>query len=398
MGSTDARLPRSLVALLAFATGAAVANLWYIQPLLNEVARVFHTSDGMAGLLVAFAQAGYVLGLALVVPLGDLHERRGLITTVLLGTAAAAAACALAPSIGVLAAALLALGMTACVAQILVPLASSLAGPEERGQVVGTVMSGLLIGILLARTVSGLIAEIGGWRLVFALAAVGMVALSLVLRRALPEVPPTESMPYRTLLRSVWRLVVEEPVLRQRMAIGALTMASFSGLWTSITFLLGASPYGYSEGIIGLFGLAGVAGALIAPLAGRWGDQGHGRRAVTLFLLAVLVGWGLLALGRTSLLFVVLGLVVIDLGVQGTQISNQSTIYRLRPEARSRLTSAYIVAYFIGGTVGSMAATLAYGAAGWVAVCVFGGAATLGAFAVWAASQRAGRAMAAPAR
>jgi predicted MFS family arabinose efflux permease len=259
---TSAEVPagvsRGLVALLALTCGAAVANLYYVQPLLNLLSHTFGVSQPTAGLLVTCSQLGYVLGLVLLVPLGDLLERRRLITGLLVG--AADAACAAAPSFNVLAAALAALGGLSVVAQIVVPLAATLASPQRRGQVVGTVMSGLLIGILLSRTLSGLITALGGWRLVYALAAAAMLALSLALRRGLPIVAATQQLRYRQLLRSVLSLVTQEPVLRQRMALGALAMAGFSVLWTSLPFLLGGAPYHYSEGTIGLFGLAGLTG------------------------------------------------------------------------------------------------------------------------------------------
>lgn len=386
------RLPRSMVALLAVTTGAAVANLYYIQPLLNVVAHAFGVSDGTAGLLVTCTQIGYVAGLVLLVPLGDLAERRGLITTLLLGTAAVAAICAASPGFGVLAGALVAIGVLSAVAQIVVPLSATLAAPGERGQVVGTVMSGLLIGILLARTLSGLVAGLGGWRLVFALDAVAMVTLSLVLRRALPRLAPTQPVRYRTALRSVLALIAEEPVLRQRMALGALGFAGFSVLWTSIAFLLGGPAYHYGEAVIGLFGLAGAAGALIAPVAGRLADRGHGRLVLSVLLLLMLASWPLLALGGSSLLALVAGIVVLDLGIQGAHISNQAMIYRLRPQARSRLTTAYMTAVFLGGVLGSLLSATIYAAVGWKATCVLGAAIAGAAILIWAGSWRLGSA------
>jgi predicted MFS family arabinose efflux permease len=385
-----ARMSRGLVALLAVASGASVANLYYIQPLLGVVAHAFGVSDGTAGLLVTCAQVGYVAGLVFLVPIGDIVERRRLISTILLGTAVALAACAAAPSFGVFAAALIAVGALSVVAQIVVPLSSALAAPDERGQVVGTVMSGLLVGILSARTLSGLVAQLGGWRLVFALASGAMLVLSLTLGRMLPTVAPTEVVRYRSVLRSVITLIAEEPVLRQRMALGALGFGCFSVLWTSIAFLLGSPPYGYDEAVIGLFGLAGAAGALIAPVAGRLTDRGHGRRALGAFLLVLLASWALLALGRSSLLALIAGIVVLDLGVQGAHISNQAAIYRLRPEARSRLTTAYIVSMFLGGIAGSTLSTTIYTAAGWTATCVLGAVLAAGAILVFIATQRWG--------
>ncbi|HEY1538528.1 MAG TPA: MFS transporter [Solirubrobacteraceae bacterium] len=388
-GGTDKQpISKALVLLLAIAVGASVANIYYIQPLLNVVRGEFGVSDTIAGLLVTCSQVGYVVGLALLVPLGDLCERRRLVSTVLVVAAAALAACAAAPTFAVLAGALVAVGALSVVAQILVPLAASLAAPQERGQVVGSVMSGLLIGILTARIVSGIVAQIGGFRLIFALASGAMLVLAIVLRRMLPRVPATEDMTYPSALRSVFELIASEPVLRQRMAIAALMMANFTVLWTSVAFLLGASPYDYGEAAIGLFGLAGVAGASIAPFAGRWSDRGRGRVALSAFLVAVLASWALLDAGATSVIALVAGIALLDLGVQGAQISNQSAIYALRPEARSRLTTAYMVAMFIGGVVGSLLAASVYGAGGWSAICVLGAGFATVAIVVWAASER----------
>ena len=388
----DRRMSRVLVALLAITSGATAANLWYITPLLNEVAADFGSSKAAAGLLVTAVQGGYVLGLALLVPLGDLHERRRLIVRVLLGTALAGALCAVAPSMLWLAVALILLGLTACVAQIVVPLASVLAGPREGGQVVGFVMGGLLVGVLLARTVSGLIAELAGWRAVFVFAAVSMLVLGTVLRRALPRVEPTEALTYPALLRSVLTLIAREPVLRQRMVLGACAFACFSMLWTAIAFLLGDAPYGYGEGVIGLFGLFGVVGAAVAPLAGRLTDRVDGRVVTTGFLALLLIGWGLLALGETHLLALIAGLVLLDAGVQGTHITNQAAIYVLAPELRSRLTTAYMVAYFLGGTAGTLLATFAYDLGGWGAVCAVGTAIVVFALGFWGVTLRARRA------
>jgi len=371
------------VLLLALACGAAVANMYYAQPLLHTLAVAFGVSNGTAGLLVTVTQAGYVIGLALLVPLGDLLDRRRLITTTMLFTAAAQVLAAAAPTFGLFAVAMLIVGITACMAQVIVPMASSLAAEHERGSVVGTVMSGLLIGILLARTVSGLIAGALGWRVVFAVAAVVMVALAATLRRFLSPVPSTQQMRYPALLRSVVRLVVEEPLLRQRMVLGGLAFGCFSILWTSLAFLLSGAPFHYGNTTIGLFGLAGVAGASAAPLTGRLADRGYGRLAATAALIILLGSWGLLALGRSSVPVLLAGIVVLDLGAQGIHISNQSTIYALRPEARSRLTTAYMVSYFLGGTVLSAATSALYSSGGWSAVCVLGAVTAGAALLIW---------------
>ena len=376
-------ISRRLVILLAVASGAAVANVYYPQPLLHTLAGAFKVSNGLAGLLITVTQIGFVVGLALLVPLGDLLERRRLITTTLCVTAVAQALATAAPSFAVFAAAAGLASVTAVVAQVIVPMSSSLAAEHERGRVVGSVMSGLLIGILLARTASGVIAGLLGWRAVFAFAAAAMLVLAAVLRRALPRIPPTAELPYRQLLGSVLALVRDEPVLRQRMALGAAGFGCFSVLWTSLAFLLSGAPYHYGHIVIGLFGLAGVAGASVAPVAGRLADRGHGRLATNAGLAVLLASWGVLTLGKGSVIALLIGIVLLDLGVQGLHITNQSTIYALRPEARSRLTTAYMVANFLGGALLSALTSALYSSDGWAGVCTLGVITASLGIAVW---------------
>jgi len=368
-----AGISRPLVLLLAVTCGAAVANLYYAQPLLHTIARAFSVPDSSAGLLVTVTQAGYVVGLALLVPLGDLLERRTLIAVTLLIAAAGLGLAAAAPSFAVFAFAVAALGVTAVVAQIVVAMSSSLAAEQERGRVVGTVMSGLLIGILVARTASGVVGELGGWRLVFGLSAAGMLALCAVLRAALPEVKPTSELAYPALLRSVLRLIAEQPTLRMRMFYGVLGMGQFSVLWTTIAFLLGGPPYRYGDATIGLFGLVGLAGALAAQLAGRLADRGQQHRATGAFFVLMLGSWALIAAGKSSLGSLIAGIAVLDLGIQGLQITNQSIVYALVPSARSRLTTAYMTALFASAAVTSALASALYGSDGWGAVAALGG-------------------------
>jgi predicted MFS family arabinose efflux permease len=382
-------IDRRLVLVLALACGASVANLYYAQPLLHTLGQDFGVSPGVTGLIVTVTQFGYVLGLALLVPLGDLLERRRLITATLLVAAGGQAVAAAAPAFAVFALALGVVGVSSTVAQIIVPMSSSLAAERERGQVVGTVMSGLLIGILVARTVSGLIAGLAGWRAVFVFAAVVMLLLAVLLRAILPLVPSTERMGYGALLRSVAMLVRAQPVLRQRMALGALSFGCFSILWTALAFLLSGPHYGYGNTVIGLFGLAGVAGASIAPVAGRVSDRGYGQLAATLAILVLLASWGLLALGVSSLPALIAGIVALDLGAQALHITNQSTIYGLDASARSRLTTAYMVAFFLGGTVLSAATSVLYASDGWGAVCVLGALTAGAALVLWGVTETA---------
>lgn len=384
-----AGISRRLVMLLAFATGAAVANMYYAQPLLHTLGRAFDVGTATTGLLVTIGQIGYVMGLALLVPLGDLVERRNLISVSLTALAAGQAVSAIAPDLAVFAAAVLFVGVATFVGQVIVPMSSQLAAPHERGKVVGTVMSGLLLGVLLSRTLSGIIADLFGWRVVFGFAAVAMLVLAAVLRRTLPRIEPTSDLPYKAALRSVLRLIRTEPVLRQRMVLGGTAFGAFSILWTSIAFLLSGvhgSHFHYSNTTIGLFGLAGVAGAGAAQVAGRLADRGHVAATTTATLILTLASWLLLDLGSDSVIVLILGIMVLDLGVQGTQISNQSAIYRLHADARSRITTAYMSAYFLGGVLCSSVTGALYASDGWAAVCGFGGLVSLLGLAAWLAT------------
>ena len=383
-----AGISRPLVLLLAVTCGASVANLYYAQPLLHTIAHAFSVPDSSAGLLVTVTQAGYVVGLALLVPLGDLLERRTLIAVTLLIAAAVLGLAAAAPTFAVFALAVAVLGVTAVVAQIVVAMSSSLAAEEERGRVVGTVMSGLLIGILVARIISGIVAQLLGWRVMYVIAALAILLLAAVLRLALPRVPTTERLSYPQLLRSVLVLVREEPLLRQRMLLGSTAFGCFSILWTSVAFLLSGAPYHYGNAVIGLFGIAGLAGAVVAPVAGRLADRGRGRAAMSGAIVVMLVSWGLLAFGKSSVVALIVGIVVLDLGAQAMHISNQSAVYSLHGQARSRLTTAYMVAYFLGGVTLSAAASALYASGGWEAVCALGaGTAAVGLIS-WIVTER----------
>lgn len=381
---TPAGIGRGLVLLLAVTCGAAVANIYYAQPLLPIIGQALGVSEGTAGPLVTASQVGYAVALALLVPLGDVLERRRLVTALLAVTALTLLGAAFAPGFAVLLVVLALVGVTSAVAQIVVPMAASLADDETRGRVVGTVMSGLLIGILGARTLSGFVAELGGWRAVFGLAAALMLVLAVVVRLVLPAVPaPAPDTRYPRLLGTVLALIRDDPVLRVRMALAAVGFACFSALWTAVSFLLAAPPYSYGPATIGLFGLAGLAGALAAPLAGRLADRGHALRTVTVGLVTLAVSWGFLGLGGVSVLSLVAGIVLLDLAQQSLQISHQSAIYARHPQARSRVTTAFVTSAFAGGAVGSAAASTLYPVGGWVGVCVLGGVIALVGSGTW---------------
>lgn len=381
-------ISRAVVLLLAVACGATVANLYYAQPLLSTIADAFGISEAASGLLVTVTQVAYAAGLVLIVPLGDLLDRRRLVVSLLLVSAVGMGAAGAAPGVVVLALALGVAATTSVVVQILIPFASTLAPEAERGRVVGTVMSGVLIGVLLARTVSGFLADALGWRAPFLAAAGLMVVLALALVRTLPRVPPASSLPYLPLLRSIGTLVAREPVLRHRMAYGACGFAGFTIVWTAIAFLLAGEPYDFGERTIGLFGLAGLVGAVGAQGMGRAHDRGRGGVATVGVLACILASWGLLLAGGTSAIALIAGLAVLDFGVQGQMVLSQGAIYELGAENASRVTTAYITSCFAGGAVGSAVAAATWSLGGWNAVCGAGAAVAALAIALWLLAAR----------
>ena len=373
------RVDRRLVALLAVATGVSVANNYYAQPLLPTIGRSLHLSTGSAGLIVTVAQVGYAAGLILLLPLGDLLERRGLAVALSLASgfglfwiAASTSAVSLLP-------AALVVGASSVVALVLVSYVATVAAPEERGRVVGLVMSGLLLGVLLARTVAGGLAETGTWRAVYWVAGAVMIGQAGVLRWRLPQYREEHRSSYGPLIASVPALLRDEPILRLRAMYGMASFAAFSVLWTSIAFLL-AHRFHYSSGIIGLFGLAGAGGAAAATFAGRLSDRGWTTRSTRITSAGLLASWAVIWAGRHNVLLLIVGIVLLDTGAQGLHITNQGEIYRLRPEARSRITSAYMFTYFVGGAAGSILSATFYGLAGWAGVCAVGAAFGAAAF------------------
>jgi len=357
---------------MSVATGLAVASNYYAQPLLDTIARAFDLSASSAGFIVTAAQLGYAAGLLFLVPLGDMFERRMLIVSMTLLAAGGMLITASSQSLTMMIIGTALTGLFSVVAQILVPLAATLASPEKRGKVVGTIMSGLLLGILLARTVAGLLASLGGWRTVYWVASVLMVIMALALWRGLPKVKQENHLNYPQLLASVFSLFTRDKLLRTRAILGCLTFANFSILWTSMAFLLAAPPFNYSEGVIGLFGLAGAAGALGAHPAGGLADKGKSHMTTSAGLVLLLLSWAAIWYGHVSVLALIVGILVLDLTVQGVHITNQTVIYRVKPDARNRLTAGYMTSYFIGGAAGSLISASAWQHAGWTGVCAIG--------------------------
>lgn len=382
--------------LFATATGAMVANLYYAQPLLAEIGRSFGRPATQAGLLVTLTQLGYALGVLLIVPLGDGMDRRKLASIMLAACVAGLLAAAASPSFPVLAAASLVFGMTSSATMVVIPYVASYASEAERGRRTGQVMTGLLLGILLARTVSGFVAAWAGWRAIYVLAALTVAILGMTLRGAMRSDPPRPALQYGRLLRSLPGLLRAEPELRRRSLYTLLGLGSFSALWTGLTFLLTAPPYDYSTEVVGLFGLLGAAGALSANLAGRLGDRGWAQAMTGVFAALLLVSWGLLALAPQTMIWLVVGIFLVDVAAQGLQVTHQSVLYRLAPEARSRITAVFITSGFIGMSLGSALASAGYARHGWSGVCLVGTAFPAVLVLRWIASiattkQRTGR-------
>jgi predicted MFS family arabinose efflux permease len=363
---------RGLLLLLATIAGVAVANIYYNQPLLDNFRESFPTSASWVGAVPAITQLGYAAGMLLLAPLGDRFDRRALILLQTAGMCIALVVAAAAPALPVLVAASLAIGVLATIAQQAVPFAAELAPPSQRGHAVGTVMSGLLLGILLARTAAGFVAEYFGWRAVFAVSVLALLALAVVIVLRLPKSKPTSTLSYGKLLVSMWHLVVEHRALREASLTGAALFAGFSIFWSVLALLLAGPPFHLGPQAAGLFGIVGAAGALAAPLAGKFADRRGPRAIITLSIVLVAISFVVFGFSAKSIAGLVIGVIVLDVGVQAAQISNQSRIYALKPDARSRVNTVYMVAYFIGGALGSAVGAAVWPVFGWVGVSVAG--------------------------
>lgn len=361
------------VFLFALATAVMVANIYYSQPLLAVIAQEFGIEPTRAGLLVTLTQLGYGLGVLLIVPLGDRLDRRRLASMMLTGCVAALAVTAVSPSFAVFATAQLFVGMTASATMVVIPYVASHSAEAVRGQRVGTVITGLLLGILLARTVSGLVSDFFGWRWMYAFAAVLVASLWVLLRRTMQTEKAKSSLPYLELMRSLITLLRSEPELRRRSFFSLLGMGSFSALWTGLTLLLISEPYNYTPAIIGLFGLIGAAGALSASFAGKLADRGLVSGMTGVLAIVLALSWVLLAAGGSSLTLLIAGILVLDVAAMGLQVVHQSVLYKLDPESQSRITSIFVTSGFIGMSLGSAAVSDAFAEFGWLGVCVVGG-------------------------
>jgi predicted MFS family arabinose efflux permease len=362
-------MSRRVVWLLALTTGCVVANIYYVQPLLADIAREFGLSVAQIGVVAMLAQVGTGLGMLFFVPLGDKYERRGLITALLVAESLACALAATASNVAWLSLACFLVGGTAATVHVVVPLAAHLAPANERGRIVGTVLSGLLIGVLLARTFSGVVGAQYGWRTVYWFASALMLTLAITIRLSLQPSRPQLSMRWTALMKSVGSLARQHATLREAALLACLLFMTFSALWTTLVFLLSTPPYHYGTRAAGIFGLLGASSAAAAPVVGRMSDRHGPERSILVAIVSTLVGYLVLLVAGRNLAGLVGAIALIDVGVQSGHVANQSRIYSLAPEARSRINTFYMVAFFVGGALGSYLGPVGFNFGGWAGFC-----------------------------
>jgi predicted MFS family arabinose efflux permease len=367
--------PHAPLPFLGLACAVGVSTIYYNQPLLLEMGHSYGATAGHTGFVAVATQVGYAIGLLTFVPLGDVLERRGLMMRLYGAVAVALLLVAVAPSLNWLIAGSVLIGLFASVTHVALPIAPDLVSHDQRGRAIGIVMTGLLLGILLARTFAGWVSGIHGWRWVFVVAAVMNASFVPLMGKVMPKLPPKEQLRYSDAMKSLWTLVRTQPLLRESSIIGALVFGSFSCFWTTLAFLL-HSHYGLGAGVAGTFGVVGAAGAMVAPLAGRLADK-HGSRWVISVGIGLLAAsyfllWGAEAAHISTMLHLValvVGVVLLDMGAQMTQVANQTRIFGLVPSARSRLNTVYMTVYFTGAAAGSALATIAWVHWRWNGVC-----------------------------
>lgn len=377
-------LTRYVTLLFAIACGMSVANIYFAQPLLDELASEFNMDYSIIGILITVTQIFYALGLLLLVPLGDLLNQRRLIIGQMVISMAALAIVGTASSGTMLFAGLALVGLLAVVTQTIVAFAATIAAPAEQGRVVGMVTSGVVIGILLARTVSGILKDLAGWRSVYLVSAGLMLLMVYALYKVMPNVErKVKTVSYSQLLKSVLMLFLQERLLRIRAVLAMLIFTAFSILWTPLVLPLSSPPLSLSHSAIGAFGLVGVVGALAAAKAGKLADRGYGQRTTGIALSLLLLSWLPISYTEQSLFALVIGIILLDLAVQAVHVTNQSMIFVLRPQARSRMVAGYMIFYSIGSAAGSIASTHIYAQYGWHGVCLLGASVSAVALIFW---------------
>ncbi|MEO6893525.1 MAG: MFS transporter [Ginsengibacter sp.] len=370
--SEKATLTPKLKYLITIGCGVVVANLYYCQPLLGEFSRYFHVSEESASFVNICSQVGYGVGLFFIVPLGDMLARRGLLIWMHLLAALALVGVAFSPNISWLFIFSVSVGITSTACQIFIPLAMHLASDDERGKILGTILGGLLTGILLSRSLSGFIAEYFGWQSVYFLSAGLMLIMTFLIWKYIPGEEPSFKGSYRKLMKSLFSLFKEQSVIRESAWIGACLFGAISAFWATMAFFLEKPPYEYSLLVIGLFGIIGAGGAMISPFIGRITDKYGPFKPMRIGILLMLFGYFILFFANSGIALMIIGIILIDMGLQSTHIPNLSRNYSLLPEARTRLNTIYMTFFFIGGTVGSSIGSIAWNKGGWTGVCISG--------------------------
>ncbi|AIO36616.1 MFS transporter [Burkholderia pseudomultivorans] len=387
-GVEDGRLSGARVALLAVCCAASVANVYYAQPLLDSIARDFGVPDAAIGGVITATQLGCALALLFVVPLGDLLNRKRLISVQLVLLTAACIGVATSTTRIALLAGMVALGLLGtAMTQGLIACSAALAGAGERGRVVGAAQGGVVIGLLTARSLAGVVTDLAGWRAVYLVSGALAIAMLVALSRLLPDRDaPRERIGYAALLRSMVALLRDERTLRVRGAIALLMFAAFGIFWSALVLPLSAPPHAMSHTQIGAFGLVGALGAAAAARAGRLADRGLGETTTGAALALLACSWLPIAFAPTSIPLLVVGIVLLDVGGQAVHVVNQSMILGARADAHARLVGCYMLFYSAGSGLGAIASTLTYAHAGWTGVCVLGAAVSVAALGVWAAT------------
>lgn len=365
-------LTRALLLTMAVACGLGIANLYYNQPLLPQIARSLHATVRQVGSLPMLAQVGFGIGVFFIAPLGDLLERRRLILTMLALVTLSTVAAAFAPNLMCLAVASFAIGITSVISTLVLPFAVALARPEERGRTVGTIASALLIGVLLSRTLSGVVGQMWGWRVMYGIAGGLMIGLVLLMRALLPRSRSSAVMSYRKLLVSMFTLFRQEPILREATVNGMLCYGALSAFWATLVFFVESPLYGYGAAVAGMFGLVAALGAMAAPLIGRLTDRRSPRLIVGWAVSLMLLGFAELWCAGGHLWGLIVGVILLDLAAQCATISNQVSVYSLAPEAQSRLYTVYRAAYSLGGALGAFLGVYAWSLFQWNGVCAVG--------------------------
>lgn len=380
--SETKQIPNWIMALLAFSCGIIVANLYYAQPLVGPISIATHLPLASAGLIVTLTQIGYVAGLLFIVPLSDLIENRRLVVATLGIVVCTLAAAAFIHSGSLFLIAAMFIGLGSVAAQILVPYAAHLATEERRGQAVGNVMSGLLLGIMLARPIASFVTDLWGWQAVFILSAIITALLAIVLAIVLPKRAPSPTMTYRDLIHSLWSLFKTKAILRRRAFYQACLFGAFSLFWTIIPLWL-SSHFLLSQQGIALFALAGVAGAIAAPVAGRLADKGWTRSLTGTAIIVAILSFPITHIfedaSPIALAVLVIAAIALDMAVSGNLVLSQRAIYSLGNEVRGRVNGVFMAVFFIGGAIGSALGGWAYAYGGWMLASIVGVSMPVGA-------------------